>query len=75
MIKLHSHNLPEREHARSASRGLAVQIGVEVPTEAGTRVIKAQLLVDAVDLLHVFGIQLEVALQVVLDAAVGFALR
>jgi hypothetical protein len=43
---------------------LPVQVAVKVPAKAGTCIVEAQLLVDAVDLLQVVCVELEVALEV-----------
>jgi hypothetical protein len=54
---------------------LAIQISIEVPPEVLTRIVKPQLLVNAVDLLHILRLQFKVALEIILDPALRLALR
>ena len=54
---------------------LAIQVGVEVPSEALGRVIKAKLFVEAVHLLYVLWVQFEVRLQIRFDTALCLTLR
>ncbi len=48
---------------------LPIQISKEIPAKRPGRIIEPQLLVHAVDLLHVFCIELKVTLQICLDPA------
>ena len=50
---------------------LAFQISIEVPTEALTWVIKAELFVDCLYLLDTLRIKFKIALEVCLDATLG----
>lgn len=54
---------------------LAVEIGIEGPAEVARWVIEAELLVEAVDLLNVGRIELEIAFQVSSDSLGSFRLR
>jgi hypothetical protein len=58
-------------HAPGPLLHLPLEIGVEVPTKGCRRIIESELLVQAVNLLHVFRIKLEVSLQIRLDPARG----
>lgn len=53
---------------------LPIQVGIEIPAEAARRIIKSLLLVNAVNLLHIFLIKLEISFQIIFDAAFGLAL-
>lgn len=63
-----------RTHTWIGQSFLPIQIGVKVPAKRGRRIIEAQLLVDAINLLDVLGLELEVAFQVGLNAARGLGL-
>ena len=51
-----------------------IEISIEVPTEVPGRIVEAHLLIERVDLLHVFSVQFEVTLEIVLDSAFRLAL-
>lgn len=53
---------------------LALEVGIEIPLEVLTGIIEPQLLVNTVNLLDILRIELEVALEVVLDSALRLAL-
>jgi hypothetical protein len=51
---------------------LTVQVTEEAPTEALTGIVEAQLLVDAIDLLDIFCIKFEVALEILVNISTMF---
>lgn len=55
-------------------RLLALKIRVEVPAKVRRRIVEPHLLVNAGDFLHIVVIELEVALEILLDAAGCLAL-
>lgn len=59
-VCLHSESRPQRW----VLVPLAVEVGKEVPSEARARVVEAQLLVNAIDLLQILGRQRKVAFQI-----------
>lgn len=50
---------------------LAIQIGKESVAEALAGIVEPQLFVDSRNLFNVAGVQFEIALQILLDSALG----
>lgn len=67
-----THSQSKTHSIRKASVLFAFQVCVEVPLEVLRRVVKANLFVDFLDLLDILGRELEITLEVGLDAALGF---
>jgi hypothetical protein len=61
-------------NTKAAHLLLTIQISVEIPAKIAARIVEAHLLVNAVDLLHILWLELEIALQVGGDPTLSFGL-